>query len=302
MLPRVATLLPVGAAAGIALLLASSALAPPFQLAVAGKCLRTDGRFGACGRPESSSWYLVGGVVRAAGADGCLTARGMLEPCAWPHVGGWVLDGTALCSSADGKCLGKQGAGAAAVRRAWAANVSFADPPPRPEARAVWAAATGGASVFLGLAIMLLFFKDACAGCSSASPPPFTAVVSATRTDRDGAKLVHAPTSAPAPSEPLPAPSEPLPAPTAPEVEVPDSAGTLVRALASPTKPTPAQPGGPLVQQMRAAAKPSVRVELALHVGDDAKVHVQLAQPAPVSPAAAFCRLLNFGLGKTKAA
>lgn len=292
MLPSVALLLPLGAAAGVALLLASHTLAPPFQLSVAGKCLGTDSLFGECDG-ASSRWYQLGGVVRSAGADGCLDARGVLAPCEWSQLGGWTVHDAALCTS-DGKCLGKQGAGAVLVKKGWAATLAYVDPAPQPDVRELWTAATIGASLVGALAFLSLFARDACAGCGAQGAPP--AVVSATRT---GTAAL---------AEPLP----PLPpAPPAAAVEpAPERTGALVAM-------SPLKQAAQMVESLSAGAKAArkelpapakaaksqqPKVDVSLRISDDATVQVQLAQRAPLSAGAALCRLFTLPFGKKKVA
>jgi hypothetical protein len=161
MLPYIVALFPLGAAAGLALLLAAHTLVLPFELVGDGKCLTAEGRFAPCAA-GALRLYNLGGVVRADGLEGCLTRTGSLGPCAWSTTGRWLRHKAALCNAA-GFCLGKQtfGNGAVLTTPAHAAIVRFVSPPSQlPEARAIFEAATFGAAIVMAAMILLLFCED----------------------------------------------------------------------------------------------------------------------------------------------
>ncbi|KAJ1625099.1 hypothetical protein T492DRAFT_1042285 [Pavlovales sp. CCMP2436] len=260
MLPRIAALFPAGALVGVALLLASRNLAQPFELSVGGKCLHPVSGYGPC-TDASAPWYLVGGVVRAAGAGGCLSDRGVLVPYSWAQVGGWSVQGGSLCRP-DGRCLGKQGAGAVLVKPTWAARVRFVKQP-KLDAHTIAYAATAGAALLAGLAILHLFACDACGGPATQPASARPAGLTAAKSNEPPVVLAPAASS----------------------------------AASAPTSNNPLDSMVSLVKRVGAKKEPPPRLELSLVVATDAKVQVQLSEPV-VSPANALCRMLALGFKK----
>lgn len=278
MLPKVALLLPAGGAVGVALLLASQALAPPFQLSYAGTCLDAQGAFGPCDE-ASARWYQVGGVVRSAGASGCLDASGALAPCEWAHVGGWVVEDDALCTAA-GQCLGRQGGGAGLTKKGWAAALRFVRPVPNRDWSAqdwaawarqidvhgLWMAATIGAGLFGALAIVRLFAQDLSAGYGPKGGPTQPAAA------REAAVALPPPPPPPAAAREA------------------DPAGST-----SPIKQ---------LQQLADSFSPSAKRRQASLAPTAGGGGSQLVQHQPLTPGAQLCQFLAFPFGwmKIKAA